>query len=361
MMGDKSPRQGQPVAYNNKQPSDSFFLPDFCSLQAVFAVVLLSELFAIILTLAKAGVGLALWDDLALTSLFMQWAGLTGAAVLCTSRRALALLSDQAAALVSYSLLLLVVLLLSEVAYRFIFNEAMQLGVGSHGGFVLRNLGIGAIVSALALRYFYLQHQSRQRMLAESEARFAALQARIRPHFLFNSMNTIASLTRSDAAAAEAAIEDLADLFRASLGDGRKMIPLAEELDLTRRYLRMEELRLGERLRVQWTLEGLPQDAQIPPLTLQPLVENAIYHGIERLAEGGTVSISGEREGDSLQLTVTNPVLAGNSQQRAGNRVAVDNIRQRLAFHFGEAASLSCEPQDGHYRAGITLPYRRVD
>jgi len=249
---------------------------------------------------------------------------------------------------------------LSEVAYRFIFNESMQDSVGSHGAFVLRNLGIGAIVSALALRYFYIQHHSRQRMLAESEARFAALQARIRPHFLFNSMNTIASLTRSDATAAEAAIEDLADLFRASLGDGRKMIPLREELDLTRRYLRMEELRLGPRLRVQWEVAALPDDAQIPPLTLQPLVENAIYHGIERLAEGGTVTIRGQIEGELITLGVTNPVVAG-SQQRAGNRVAVDNIRQRLAFHFGESARLSCAPEDGHYRAAITLPYRREE
>ncbi len=338
--------------------SDSFFLPDFCGLQAVFAVVVLSELFAIILTLAKTEYGIDFWGSLSFTSLFMQWAGLTGAAALCLSRRRLALLSDRRAALVSYALLLLVILLLSEVAYWFIVDIGVHHGMRGHNAFVLHNMGIGAIVGALALRYFFIHHQSRQRLLAESEARFAALQARIRPHFLFNSMNSIASLTRSDPEAAEAAIEDLADLFRASLGDGRKSIPLAEELDLTRRYVNMERLRLGERLQVSWQVDALPPDAQIPPLTLQPLVENAIYHGIEPLPGGGTVAVSGGVEDDTITLSVVNPRVA-SAQERTGNRVALENIRQRLAFHFGEDGSLSSSESDGQYQAQLRLPYRK--
>ncbi len=350
-----------PVAPNpSAQRNDSFFLPDFCGLQAVFAVVVLSELFAFILTLGRAAPGADLWDTLALTSLFMQWAGLTGAAVLCASRRALARLGDVAAALVSYGLLLLVILLLSELAWWFILDTGLRVDRGGHQNFVLRNMAIGAIVSALALRYFYVSHQSRQRLVAESEARFAALQARIRPHFLFNSMNTIASLTRSDPARAEAAIEDLSDLFRASLGDGRRLIPLAEELALTRRYLQMETLRLGERLRLDWQVERLPPDAAIPPLTLQPLVENAIYHGIEQLAGGGTVSVDGELVGDVLVLAVTNP-SAVRVRERSGNRIAVENIRQRLAFHFGPEAVLEAREEAGIYRVQLRLPYRRVE
>lgn len=347
-----------PVAPLPSAPrNDNFFLPDFCGLQAVFAVVVLSELFAFILTLAQLGQGAAWWDTLALTSLFMQWAGLTGAAVLCASRRALARLNNRVAALVSYGLLLLVILLLSELAWRLILEPGLH--GGSHAGFVLRNLAIGAIVSALALRYFYVSHQSRRRLVAESEARFAALQARIRPHFLFNSMNTIASLTRSDAARAEAAIEDLSDLFRASLGDGRRLIPLQEELALTRRYLHMEELRLGPRLHLDWQVDGVPPDAAIPPLTLQPLVENAIYHGIEQLPDGGTVTIGGVLEQATLSLTVSNPCPA-QGRERSGNRIAVENIRQRLAFHFGPEAALEAGEDAGAYRVQLRLPYRKV-
>jgi two-component system sensor histidine kinase AlgZ len=339
--------------------NDNFFLPDFCGLQAVFGVVVLAELFAFILTLGRLGPGVELWDTLALTSLFMQWAGLTGAAVLCAGRRWLARLGDRAAALVSYGLLLLVILLLSELAWWFLLDPALHGGSGGQLGFVLRNLAIGAIVSALALRYFYLAHQSRRRLVAESEARFAALQARIRPHFLFNSMNTIASLTRSDPRRAEAAIEDLADLFRASLGDGRQLIPLAEELALTQRYLQMEALRLGSRLRLDWQVNALPPDAAIPPLTLQPLVENAIYHGIEQLAEGGTVAVGGSLQGEVLTLSVTNP-CAEPGRVHSGNRIAVDNIRQRLAFHFGAEAALVLAEEGGLYRMLLRLPYRRT-
>ncbi|GAB4293226.1 MAG: sensor histidine kinase [Thiohalomonadaceae bacterium] len=338
--------------------NDNFFLPDFCGLPAVFAVVVLSEIFAFILTLAQLGRGAEMWDTLALTSLFMQWAGLTGAAVLCSGRRWLVRLGDRGAALVSYGLLLLVILILSELAWWFILDSGLHDSSGGHFRFVLRNLAIGAIVGALILRYFYLTHQSRQRLLAESEARFAALQARIRPHFLFNSMNSIASLTRSDPAQAEAAIEDLADLFRASLGDGRRLIPLAEELALTRRYLHMESLRLGTRLRLDWQIDALPQDAAIPPLTLQPLVENAIYHGIEQLADGGSITVHGSAEGGGLILCVTNPCPA-HARERSGNRVAVDNIRQRLAFHFGADAVLEAEERAGSYQVRLRWPYRR--
>lgn len=345
---------------NNKTGNGGFFLPDFCGLQAVFAVVVLSELFAFILALARPDNGLQLWNNLALISLFMQWAGLTGAAVLCVSRRALSLYSDRTAGLISYGMLLLVILLLAEVSYWFIFDVGMQREVGSHNAFVLRTLAIGAIVSGLTLRYFYVRHQSRQRLMAESEARFAALQARIRPHFLFNSLNTIASLTRSDVDAAEAAIEDLADLFRVSLGDGRKLIALGEELDLTRRYLHMEELRLGPRLHLDWRLDAVPKTAQIPPLTLQPLVENAIYHGIEPLAEGGTVIVAGALADGVITLEVVNPVATA-AQQRPGNRIALDNVSQRLAFHFGEAGRLTTDLDDGHYRARLVLPFHETE
>ena len=190
---------------------------------------------------------------------------------------------------------------------------------GSHARFLLPKLLIAAIVGALALRYFYVTHQWRRSIELEARARIRALQARIRPHFLFNSMNTIASLTRSDPARAEEAVEDLADLFRASLNDARAQITLAEEIEIARTYQRIEQLRLGDGCRWTGTCQRCRPRAVVPSLLLQPLLENAIGHGIEPLPDGGTVEVRGRLERDAIVIEVTNPTVA---RQRAGRRRA---------------------------------------
>src|SRR5207253_1347342 len=195
-------------------------------------------------------------------------------------------------------------------------------------GFALRNVWIGLVVTGLALRYFYVAHEWRRSVELRAAARVHALQARIRPHFLFNSMNTIAALTRSNPARAEAAVQDLADLFRATLSDKRDTITLAEELEVARTYQRMEQLRLGGRLNIDWKTDPLPAQALVPSLVIQPLLENAIYHGIEPRAEGGTVTISGEVSGGLVTIVVRNP-LDPVSGEREGNRLALANIRER--------------------------------
>lgn len=334
---------------------DSFFLPDFCALPVSFAVVVFSELFALIVTLAPLSPRGNFLTDLALASLFMQWVALTGAAGLCYLSPHLRHLSVRAASLIAWLLLVLLVALFSQLTLQIAVYAALDL---PHA-FVLRNIAIGAIMSAILLRYFYVQHQYEHRVRAESEARVQALQARIRPHFLFNSMNTIASLIRGRPEVAETAVEDLSDLFRASLSDGRKLIPLEEEFDLCRRYLHMESLRLGDRLRVQWVVEGLPADALVPPLTLQPLLENAVYHGIEPLPEGGTIEVRGTSTGEVIAIEIENPRPAGGAAATPRNRMAVNNIRERLALHFGSTAALETLESDGHYRLALTLPVRR--
>jgi two-component system sensor histidine kinase AlgZ len=340
------------------RPKDSFFLPDFCALPVAAAVVLLSELFAFIIALAPLGRGHDFWSDLALVSLFVQWVTLVGATLLCLLRPLLARLDSRVAAVIAWLLLVALVGAFSHGVTRFAAEFALPMATAP-AEFVLRNMGIGAIVSLITLRYFYLQHQWQQRLKAESEARLQALQARIRPHFLFNSMNTIASLTRSDPEAAEAALEDLSDLFRASLADARRLITLDEELALCARYLHMEGLRLGDRLRVQWDTDDLPGDAQLPALTLQPLVENAVYHGIERLTTGGVVQISGVAAGEHLELEVRNPVPPAGAADAHGHRMAVDNVRARLDAHFGAAAHLESRHEERGYVVKLTLPYRK--
>ena len=171
-----------------------------------------------------------------------------------------------------------------------------------------QHLAIAGIVGAVLLRYLYEQHRERQRELAESQARLQALQARIRPHFLFNSMNTIAALIRSQPDAAEEAIEDLADLFRASLNSSHERATLAEELDLAERYLNIEALRLGDRLRIEWNIDGVPPDTRVPPLVMQPLLENAVGHGIQARPEGGKITLYGRGESDRIVVTIGNPL-----------------------------------------------------
>jgi two-component system sensor histidine kinase AlgZ len=228
-----------------------------------------------------------------------------------------------------------------------------------HWSFLLRNCGIALIVTALLLRYFFVTHQWQKHLRAEAQSRIQALQARIRPHFLFNSMNTIAALTRSDPQRAEEAVEDLADLFRATLRDSHSPLRLKEELELTRIYQRIEALRLGNRLAVTWDVAELPMRAFVPGLTVQPLLENAIYHGIEPLESGGTVTVAGRVVDGEIELVVTNPVAPprAGGEERVGNRIALDNIRQRLDLAYGGRGSLTVDQQPDRYSVTVRFPY----
>src|SRR5690606_36563065 len=188
-------------------------------------------------------------------------------------------------------------------------------------------------------------------------ARIEALQARIRPHFLFNCLNTIASLTRKEPRLAEEAIEDLSDLFRISLKDIKSLSRLEDELSLCKRYLRIENYRLGPRLNVVWDLDALPMNVQLPALTLQPLIENASYHGIETQAEGGTIHITGKKSGNNCIISIDNPLPPDNYHgHHDGNKLALDNISQRISAFFGERGKLETQINDGRYYAVITLP-----
>jgi two-component system sensor histidine kinase AlgZ len=332
-----------PPAGRAERPA--FYLPDFCLARSVLAVILIAELVALLVTLARQGISGGFWADLAQTSLFLLWAALGTAAALCAARGLLSQLDVAKGSVVALALMLGITALVTEGAWwlSVYTNRALGLQVdvpaADHFQFMLRNLAVGAIAGGLALRYFYVTHQWRSNVEAEAQSRVRALQARIRPHFLFNSMNTIASLTRTNPRVAEQAVADLSDLFRASLREHRERIPLANEIEIARAYERVERLRLGERLRVDWKLEDLPMEASVPALILQPLIENAVYHGIEPLDAGGTIRVSGRRDGAMAVLTIDNPVSPKLVAERPGHRIGLDNVRQRLELMFhGEAS-----------------------
>jgi two-component system, LytTR family, sensor histidine kinase AlgZ len=251
-------------------------------------------------------------------------------------------------------LIVTLVTLVSGVAYYFGSDDLFP---DDHWTFLARNAGITFVVTALALRYFYVTHEWRHNVELQARARVHALQARIRPHFLFNSMNTIAALTRSNPARAEEAVQDLADLFRANLNEKRNEISLAEEIDVARTYQRMEQLRLGDRLIVEWKIDSLPADALVPGLTLQPLLENAIYHGVEPRPDGGTVTVTGEFNKGMITIVVKNPVPAANLTMRDGNRLALANIKERLDLMYGERATVKAGRFDDQYIVTLRFPF----
>ncbi len=342
--------------------AEHFTLPDLCSPLAVFGVVLASQLLALLLTLAGQPGWSAFYSHLAQAALLLLWTGLISAAALCRLRQWLTRFSVPEGSVVAYLLVMGCVIAVSEAAFwlgRFL-GAGPDTGGGwfptEHWSFLTRNIAIATLVTAPLLRYFYVSQQWQRNVRREAEARLNALQARIRPHFLFNSMNTIASLTRTNPVAAEQAVEDLADLFRASLRDGRQLIPLQEELEIARVYERMEQHRLGDRLKVEWQLGNLAEAAEIPGLTIQPLLENAIYHGIEPSPHPGVISVRGESDGRQIRISVTNPLPPAGMASRPGHGLALENIRERLELAFGAAGALAIDAAPDSYTVTIVFP-----
>jgi two-component system sensor histidine kinase AlgZ len=328
------------------------YLPDFCATSTVFVIVLVAALVAIVLTLAgTAGSGRFLFE-LSKTALFVLWLALLGCGLMCLLRGKLEAAGKTRAFVLGFLILLAMCLLLAEVAYQLtrIFAESVIIH-DSHSGFLLRTLLISAIVIALAMRYLYVSSEWRRSIVLEAQARISALQALIRPHFLFNSMNTIASLTRTDPRQAEEAVEDLSDLLRANLNTARDRTSLKQEL----------ETAVGDRLQVRWDISGLPMRALIPSLTIQPLLENAIYHGIELLPDGGEVVVTGKQDGNDLVVSMSNPVASDSERSKQGNRMAMSNIRQRFELAYGSRATVAVSDDEDRYTVSLRFPHEESE
>ena len=335
------------------------FLPNFCAIRAVFAVVVIGELLAIMLTLAAVDQIEFFLGRLSPVSLLVQWIGLSTAGLLCLLRKPLSRVGNWWAGISAFLILLGITVLICLLIIWLDGRLGLSLWpAGERDGLLWRALGISAIVGVLVLHYLYLQHLWRRQEEAENSARLQALHSRIRPHFLFNSMNTIASLTRSDPKLAEGVVEDLADLFRVSLGDAARPSTLGRELELARQYLGIERYRLGERLEVAWDLKELPEKAMMPPMILQPLLENAVYHGIEPAAEGGKITVTGQYRRKRINLSIRNTLPdAGESSRRQGNRLAMENIRARLDGVFDLEASLTESNVEGEHQVRLVFPH----
>jgi two-component system sensor histidine kinase AlgZ len=291
-------------------------------------------------------------------SMYVLWLALLGTWVLSQIRPWAEKQGNTPAFVICFIALEMMCLLLAEITWQVtgIYAESVVID-DTHGGFLFRTFAASSIVIALAMRYLYVSSEWRRSIVLEAQARISALQALIRPHFLFNSMNTIASLTRSDPQQAEEAIEDLSDLLRANLGAQKDRTALKEELEIAAIYQRIEKLRLGDRLKVRWDVAALPMRAQIPSLTIQPLLENAIYHGIELLPEGGEVVVTGKRNGDNIEIEMRNPIAQDSTRRTGGNKMAFANIRQRFELAYGAQGRVDVAETDDQYSVKLVFPY----
>ena len=224
----------------------------------------------------------------------------------------------------------------------------------------------GALLAAMLVAALVLR--ARGRTPAATTARLTELQSRIRPHFLFNTLNSAIALVREEPAKAESLLEDLSDLFRHALVEQGESVTLAEEITLARRYLAIEEVRFGKRLQVQWNLDPRTDNARLPPLLLQPLVENAVKHGVEPSPRGGRLRVMTELRGSRVVVRITNtlppkerkPGSAGESGERPSTRghgIALANVRARLALLHDVQGEFTAGVQDGLYQVRITLPH----
>lgn len=330
---------------------EGFFLPDLCNTRAVLILLIVSEVLVLALTLMESGLREFSLMNFALVSFFVQWVTLLSTALLCQLRMVMARLSVPLALTLALGVTQIITLTVS------LFSESMTPGpfYSTDWSWILRNQLVSAIFAGMALRYFYVQNQLRIRARAELQARLNALQANIRPHFFFNTLNTVSSLITIDPDKAEHMLLNLADLFRAVLKSPDALTSLQEEVALSRRYLDIEQTRIGPRLEIDDRLPDPLPDIEVPQLILQPLLENAVYHGIQPDTQGGFIRLQLEPSDAGWLLTISNSKpLAGHSHP--GHGLAQQNIQARLEARFGPGQWLTVSDHGSQYDTQVLLP-----
>lgn len=339
-----------------REPSSTapgVYPPSFCTWRHLLTVFVITQLSVLLIGIGRGD--LFDWGWILVSSIYAQWMALFCASGVCFLSGWTHRMGPRGAWIGNAVVVILLAGIFSQAAWLLAGDIGLR-GPGSSGTFVLSTLLAVGLVTIVFFRYLLIRTRWRAQLIAESEARVQALQARIRPHFLFNSLNTIASLIPDDPESAEAATEDLADIFRGSMRRADRLISLEEELRLARQYLDMEKRRLGDRLRVVWRAEELPPGAEVLPLMLQPLLENAVSHGVQTRATGGEITVYGRAEGDNIVITIGNPI-APEGVDKPGHGLALRNIRERLKLAFGGRASLVTNQDSERFYAVLSFPH----
>jgi len=352
--------------------TDSYYLPDVNKPQAVLGMLLSIQLVVGSLALMKYPIASEefigfFWA----LSFLMLWIGMVFAVVMHLFKGFLSKQNVWLSTVLQLVCLLGITVLVSYLAKlvvaKFLAHTNLAILLQKNTGqFYLNNMLLSLLIGGLLMRYFYIAHQNKQKIKAVSAAKIQALQSRIRPHFLFNSLNSIAALIKIDPDLAEQAVEDLSDLFRASLADSKRRISIKEELEISRLYQRIEQLRLGERLKVKWNISALPMRQKVPALLLQPLLENAIYHGIEPTVGGGTITVDAKveevKDKKMIEILIQNPLPESQLiRSKQGNQIALKNIEQRLRLVYADNAKVSVNRDSGLYQVSLRFPYEGED
>ena len=329
--------------------------PDLCRMRRLATILAMAQIATVIVALAPSREGGWTLTTFLSVSGYALWLALLVSVLLCRAKRLLFHLNVGPAILLALLAVAILVAIVSTVVHGLFAGVDTRMRLPSLVRFVTGSVGITVLLTWLAMHYFSLLDRWQAQVAASARAEADALQARIRPHFLFNSMNMIAGLLPREPALAERAVLDLSDLFRAALGAGETST-LAEELDLAERYLAIEQLRFGDRLVVRWErMEPLPWALPLPRLLLQPVLENAVLHGISRLSEGGVVEIRLASVGGQLVIRVRNPVPSTSGRTRGAGH-ALKNISNRLTYMFGAGAAVECYWEEGSYTCELRIP-----
>lgn len=350
-----------PHQVSNKAKAPNYF-SDFRQWQHVFELLFTANALAIILSIASVRE----LEDLSFVRifhymLFATWVSVWFAICIDYAQQKFSHWSRASNLVLSFFIFLIIVWLSTCLINLLNFSldhttPKLTWEIATHNSF--RHLLLGGGLGFIGLRYLYIREQWIEQQKAELMARVQALQARIHPHFLFNSLNSVVSLIATDPFKAEQMLIDLSSLFRASLTE-LKEVSLSEEVELCRRYLKIESVRLGDRLHVDWRLdqENKLKRAKIPLLTLQPLLENSIYHGVETLSKNSTVSILIEIVDTHVNIVLTNPYQPHNNG-REGNGLAIENVKQRLIAYYGNDVKFSTFKRDGNYTTLLSYKYQ---
>ncbi len=324
-------------------------LPDFCQASILYLTIIACVLLAFLMSLIVDHWRFNYWLNFSTFALFNLWTALTSIGILCLVKKSFASISLQKFA--SFAVLI-------TVGVCAIYSIILMLYLTTEIDYwvLFRNAAIAFIVSSIFFRYYYLQQNNRLQIQAEAEARIQALQSRIRPHFLFNSLNTLANLTSQEPEKAEESILDLADIFRASMQRSDKLIPFSDEQQLCNQYLQLEKLRLDDKLTYEWQTETINPNIPVPPLLLQPIIENAVYHGVQNRSDGGKILIKGLSTKQHIQLEVTNPLPNANASIHKGNSLALKNIRQRLEVLYQGKAQLNYHQSNDTFYCIVKIP-----
>ena len=344
----------------NRNASIDTVIPDCCNIGVIFRTLVAVNVVVLAAIFATTGGWMQGLSAFVESSILVELICLSSLFVLCGLRSSVRATPAWAQRMVCP--------LVPAVITALIFRFLTTLELFSTGRVTIAEGAAIAALFGLALQH-YFELRTRAFSPALVEAQLQALQARIRPHFLFNSLNAVLSLIRTEPKRAETALEDLADLFRVLMRDARDMTTLEEELHLCRQYLSIEKIRLGDRLQVEWHTTNISDSmlrvAQVPALLLQPLIENAVHYGVEPALEPVLIRIHLGRFVDRIEISIINPLHQASTSIdtliNTGNKIALDNIRQRLALLYDVEAQLTTTAVQDSFEVRLRFPYVKVD